>query len=53
MTDLYYAAEIGNLERVILLLEQGVDKNQVSGSFNDSALGTATGRGTLWNKEQI
>ena len=45
MTDLYDAAEIGNLERVIFLLEQGGDKNQVSGSFNDSALGEAAGKG--------
>ena len=31
MTELYDAAEEGNLERVKLLVEQGVDKNQVDG----------------------
>ena len=39
--DLYYAAEAGNLEQVTLLLEQGVDKNQIGGEFGDTALSAA------------
>ena len=38
MTELYDAAEVGNLERVKLLVEQGMDKNQVGGSFEHTAL---------------
>ena len=41
MTDLYDAALAGDLERVTLLVEQGVDKNQVGGMFDDTALSAA------------
>ena len=35
------AAKSGNVEQVILLIEQGVDKNQVGGKFRDTALSAA------------
>ena len=38
MTDLYDAAEQGNLKRVTLLVEQGVDKNQTGGCERETAL---------------
>ena len=41
MTELYDAAEVGDLERVTLLVEQGVDKNQVGGDYGDTALSAA------------
>ena len=41
MTELYYAALAGNLGRVTLLVEQGVDKNQVGGNYGDTALSAA------------
>ena len=41
MTDLYDAAEVGDLERLILLVEQGVDKNQVGGDYDDTAVAAA------------
>ena len=45
MTELFDAANADNLERVKLLVEQGVDKNQVGGKFNDTALATAALQG--------
>ena len=33
MKELYDAAKAGDLERVILLVEQGADKNQVGNHF--------------------
>ena len=39
--DWYDAAKSGNLEQVILLVEQGVDKNQVGGKFGDTASSAA------------
>ena len=50
MTDLYDAAEAGDLERVTLLVEQGVDKNQIcgqTGHIGDSALSAAARHGHL------
>ena len=47
MTDLFDAAEAGNLERVRLLLEQGVDKNQIGGLWKETALGVAASNGYL------
>ena len=41
LQDLHDAAKAGNLERVILLVEQGADKNQVGGKFGDTALSAA------------
>ena len=38
MTELYDAACAGDLERVILLMEQGEDKNQVDGTYRMTAL---------------
>ena len=47
MTDLFDAAEAGNLERVRLLLEQGVDKNQIGGLWKETAIGIAASNGYL------
>ena len=47
MTDLYDAAEDGDLERVTLLVEQGVDKNQVGGEYGTTALSAAAGNNHL------
>ena len=42
MTELYNVTEKGDLERVKMLVEQGVDKNQTSGGyFVATALGAA------------
>ena len=41
MTDLYNAAKSGNLGRVILLVEEGVDKNQIGGEHSNTALSAA------------
>ena len=41
MADLYDAAEAGELEQVTLLVEQGVDKNQIGGKYGDTALSAA------------
>ena len=38
MTELYDAAKAGDLERVILLVEQGADKNQVGKQFGRTVL---------------
>ena len=38
MTDFYKAAEKGDLERVTVLVGQGVDKNQVGGDHRATAL---------------
>ena len=45
--SLYAAAHAGDLARVTLLVEQGEDKNQVGGSYDDTALGTAAWEGYL------
>ena len=45
MTELFDAAEIGNLKQVMLLLEQGVDKNQIGGYWNETALSVASHNG--------
>ena len=42
MTELYDAAKEGNLERVKLLVEQGMDKNQVGGLFRQTCLSIAS-----------
>ena len=47
LQDLYDAAKDGNLERVMQLVEQGADKNQVGGKFGDSALSAATENNNL------
>ena len=41
MTELYDAAGKGNLERVTLLVEQGIDKNQVGGEYEQTTLSVA------------
>ena len=41
MANLYDAAEAGELKRVTLLVEQGVDKNQTGGKYGDTALSAA------------
>ena len=41
MEDLYDAALAGDLEQVTLLVEQGVDKNQVGGIWGDTPLSAA------------
>ena len=41
MTELYDAASHGDRRRVQLLVEQGVDKNQVGGSLGQCALSIA------------
>ena len=38
MTELFAAAKIGNLKQMMLLLEQGADKNQIGGYWNETAL---------------
>ena len=38
MSDLYDAAKSGDLERVTVLVEQGIDKNRVGGPFIETAL---------------
>ena len=38
MTEFYDAACAGDLERVILLVEQGEDKNQVDGTYRMTVL---------------
>ena len=47
MTELYSAAETGNLERVMLLVGQGTDINQVGGAYKDTALSAAAERNHL------
>ena len=47
MTELYSAAETGNLERVMLLVGQGTDINQVGGAYKDTALSAAAFRNHL------
>ena len=47
MTDLYDAAIDGDLERVMLLVEKGVNKNQAGGDWEETALSAAAGRGHL------
>jgi ankyrin repeat protein len=42
MTDLYDAANDGDLERVTLLVEHGVDKNLVGGLYDQTSLSIAT-----------
>ena len=41
MTELYDAAEIGDLERLALFVEQGIDKNQSGGWMGRTALSAA------------
>ena len=41
MTELYTAAEAGDLERVTLLVEKGDDKNQVGGFDKNTTLSAA------------
>jgi len=45
--SLYAAAEAGDLARVMLLVEQGEDKNQIGGQYNDTTLGIAALKGYL------
>ena len=45
LTELYDAAKKGNLKRVTLLVEQGVDKNQTGGHYKETALTVAAGNG--------
>ena len=45
--SLYTAANANDLTRVMLLVEQGEDKNQVGGIHGDTALGTAANGGYL------
>ena len=47
MMDLYEAAEVGDLERVSLLVEQGMDKNQVGGVLEHTSLSVAAEKGHL------
>ena len=47
MTELYDAAKNGNLDRVKLLVEQGMDKNQVGGHWEAPALLIAASKGHL------
>ena len=47
MECLYDAAEAGDLDRVMLLLEEGVNKNQVGGSYLDTPLSIAAENGHL------
>ena len=47
MTDLYDAAEAGDLERVRMLVEQGEDKNQVGGEYGHTALCVSSRNGYL------
>ena len=47
MTDLYDSASIGNLKRVILLVEQGLDKNQIGRLRKETALCRAAGNNHL------
>ena len=47
MSLLWDAADAGNLEQVVLLVEQGTDINQIGGQYNDSALGIAAYKGHL------
>ena len=41
MTELFDAVQRRNLERVRLLVEQGTDKNQIGGEFEETALSVA------------
>ena len=41
MPELYDAAETGNFERVKMLVEQGIDKNQVGKAWGETALAAA------------
>ena len=43
MTELYDSASTGNLARVMLLIEQGTDKNQIGQLRSDTALCRAAG----------
>ena len=45
MECLYDAAEVGDLDRVTSLVEQGVDKNQVGGYYRDTPLSVAAENG--------
>ena len=47
MTDLYDAAKRGDLKQVTLLVEQGVDKNQVGNYYETTALSVAANDGHL------
>ena len=47
MSLLWDAADAGNLQQVMLLVEQGEDINQVGGDNKDTALGTAALKGHL------
>ena len=42
MLSFYKAAKAGYLERVIEIVEQGVDKNQVGGEYGMTALSVAS-----------
>ena len=47
MSNLYDAADIGNLERVQVLVKQGADKDQTGGQFDWSPLCIASWKGHL------
>ena len=47
MTDLYEAADTGDLRRVRLLLEQEADKNQIGGKWDETALSASSKGGHL------
>ena len=47
MSDMYVSASNGHLARVMLLVEQGTDKNQVGKLRNDTALCRAAGNNHL------
>ena len=45
--SLFAAAKAGDLTRVMLLVEQGEDKDQIGRHLDDTALGTAALKGHL------